>query len=521
MALVAIGLLLAAGQFVVIPMIIRQQLAAMLAGVGMEGTSYELHRASLWGTELRQISSGTADPMHIDRIEVGYSPVSLWHGRIKTIRIEGFRLVVAQYSGQLEAGPLRSMFSHLAAVPTSTTGTDWPLESIDLISSEMSFGPAEDRIVLPFDANLHRAADGGFSLKLIGSNAAKPIAISGTFDPRTRNGDISCDSTLDAGVMCGIARVVQPGLAVSGAGPLKATARFRFADGKGNIQTRLASTNMSIGIGGTNVEGIQAVLNMTGNVAAEALSNLKLTIEQAKFNSAEYELSCDGISGSLVLLDLSRPDDRQRVAVKRLNIGNSELTDGEVVFQLEDWRSLLIQQTSWKWLGGTVSSGDIRISPPSRKIALTLAVQAIDLHSLLDLLASGRATGEGRVSGAIPMTIDWPRVAFGHGELQAVPGGQLSITDAAVLEQTLDQTIAVTGQDRGMKQNIVEALNEFQYSVLTADLNGENGLTAKVRIAGQGKQGLKQPLDLELRISGLDNLLNGYLGIRQKIQSGN
>ena len=71
---------------------------------------------------------------------------------------------------------------------------------------------------------------------------------------------------------------------------------------------------------------------------------------------------------------------------------------------------------------------------------------------------------------------------------------------------------AASGQ---IKKNIVEALRDFQYDKLSARLATENGgLVGHVRMAGRGKQGSKQALAYDLNVTGLDDALRAYLGIR-------
>src|SRR5205823_12325085 len=53
-------------------------------------------------------------------------------------------------------------------------------------------------------------------------------------------------------------------------------------------------------------------------------------------------------------------------------------------------------------------------------VKLTLHAQSVDLKQLLDLLAKDKASGEGKLSGDIPVTIENGKLEFGNAQITAL-----------------------------------------------------------------------------------------------------
>jgi len=145
-------------------------------------------------------------------------------------------------------------------------------------------------------------------------------------------------------------------------------------------------------------------------------------------------------------------------------------------------------------------------------------IARVDLRRLLLLFAPTKAGGEGKITGHLPVIVDWPAVHFGDGSLQAAPGGLLEIKDIGAAAAALDQT----GQSGSteVKRRVLEALGDFQFDVLHAALgNDSQGLAADLHLTGKGRTGPRTPLDIQMRIHGLDDLLKLYLGYISRTSS--
>jgi hypothetical protein len=140
-------------------------------------------------------------------------------------------------------------------------------------------------------------------------------------------------------------------------------------------------------------------------------------------------------------------------------------------------------------------------------------------------LAERKASGEGKLSGQLPVTIDGTKVSFGNGVISALSGGTVQIKDAATIAPAAaaaQQAAPVGVSQEQLKRDIIEALSDFQYDRLTGRLvNEPDGLSAFIRLSGQGRTGAQQALDYELRVHGIDALLRPYLGYRKAMSSQN
>jgi hypothetical protein len=150
---------------------------------------------------------------------------------------------------------------------------------------------------------------------------------------------------------------------------------------------------------------------------------------------------------------------------------------------------------------------------------MTLQLRDVELKALLELLAKDKASGEGKLSGVLPVTIDGSKVDFGDGRITALSGGSLQIKDAAAVIPTAE-AVASTAKDptsgEEIKRNIIEALSDFVFEQLSAQLANEDGkLVGYVRIAGHGRTGAKQALDYKLNLRGMDELLRAYVGVNK------
>jgi hypothetical protein len=104
--------------------------------------------------------------------------------------------------------------------------------------------------------------------------------------------------------------------------------------------------------------------------------------------------------------------------------------------------------------------------------------------------------------------------------LFAEGGGSLRIIETTAIDAAVGQSIQA-GAGEQVRQGVVEALKDFQYDALRAQLvAASDESTAIVKISGRGRTGKRQPIELDLRVRGLDKLLNAYLGIQHKMTGG-
>jgi hypothetical protein len=166
-----------------------------------------------------------------------------------------------------------------------------------------------------------------------------------------------------------------------------------------------------------------------------------------------------------------------------------------------------------------------RIDPEAPVVDIQLFVEDLALEYWLELLAPEDATGDGRLSGRIPVRITTePRlgVKVGAGFLQAESGGHLRIRDADLIREVLTQNSEEFSDETDYSQMVLDritgALQDFEYSKLRFDiLQQGGGLTLRVTAAGKGRK-VNQELFLTVNLNGFDKLIDPALAMELGIE---
>ncbi len=148
------------------------------------------------------------------------------------------------------------------------------------------------------------------------------------------------------------------------------------------------------------------------------------------------------------------------------------------------WEKLLNGKLALSNLECQVAQGTISTPAQSFDLMrstqhLLLNVNKINLTNLLQQYPTSELSGSGLISGSIPLEINKNGVRIEKGFIAAeVPGGKLKYTSAKAVQLAKSQP--------SMKL-LTEALNDFQYSVLSSDVNfNESGkLMLSVRLEGK------------------------------------
>lgn len=522
-----------------LPIIVRRQISSALAAAGVKAASFDLARTTLWQTELNEVSLGDVDPVRARRLTVDYSPQSLLRRHVKSVRIDGLALTVRRRGGRIEVGPLRDVITATtpSAGPADGDGAGaWPIESIRVTDGRIDIGEGEDTVTLPFEASLTQMTDDRLHVRAKSDDPGRAFALDGSWNPSRRGGSLELAAEgLSAAAVAAVVSTLVPGVQLAADGAASVTARATYsavAGGTAEATLRTSNVRVSRTPGDANLEEVNAVLRAAAGIAPAAsnagglVRDVVVTIEDAEFRSGRYDLAVTGLNGRLEIADPAAPDPAvpQRLRVWRVMVGETELADGAVEFALDGWRAVQVNQTAWRWLGGTVGSDDINVEAQTGRIRMAVAVDRVDLRQLLEFLAKDKATGDGEVSGRVNVAIDWPRIRLGEGELRAEPGGSLSVLDTTAIDHAVAQSGAIGGGGGGGEQvqrDVVEAITDFQYDVLRARLQrdpaGDGRMVARIKIAGRGRAGRRQPLELDLNVRGLEDLLNAYLGLQRRL----
>jgi hypothetical protein len=285
---------------------------------------------------------------------------------------------------------------------------------------------------------------------------------------------------------------------------------------------RLLGLEPGAEVGGT--WSLQADLTLAGE-DLESLVRVELT--EGSLDLPGQELEAEHISGAMTFDRLSPLSTRggERLTIGAGRLGRVEFREAAITFSVEGPDTLLVEQAQWL-MGDTtrVSAAAFRVNLGDPVLATTLYVERVGLGYWLPLLTDGRATGDGLLYGRLPVSFR-PRVdqqvALGEGFLYAGPDqGWIATEDAerlgALLERS-DPRFRTDESMRAVKQQLIEALRDYEFDILRFDLVPEqDGLTLRAFTSGRGRQG-GQPQEIggvTVNIHAFDVALSRLLSLQ-------
>ena len=489
----ALALILFA-HFVIVPWLLRDRVFKSLRDAGIRDVEFTVSRATLWGAELRNLKSSTATAA---RVRVDYSPLDLWNGKIDTLRIESLRYAI-------EPSPKATTQKSKSV----TSQVDIPISKIELVNARI-----DD---IPLNATIEKQPTGYHAEITAGESAA--LSIDATVGKTLRDGKVRANAQAMTGdLLHRLLRLFPGDVSITVNGKLNGNVNAEWNAEATRVIGKLELTDGN--------QASENKLNIWAGVySGEARfgpatrPSMALSVEGADL--ATPDLVALGVTGTISFVDLDPPitPGPQKLSAAKLKLGEMELTDGQIEFEVQPTGDILVNETRWDWLGGELFASEFAI-PSKGALTMNVNLRAVQLAQVLELLAKEKASGDGQISGELPVTIDGGKVTFGDGKMTSIAGGTVQIKDAATLAPAGEAAQAVTAagaSQEQIKKNIIEALKDFQYDRLTGRLvNGPNGLSAFVRLSGHGRTGAQQALDYELRVHGIDAVLRSYTGFRQ------
>lgn len=514
-----------------------------LAGIELKEVAGELLAAidgsgDHWTATLRQgalsiatITSDAEQPWETAGVEMALradAPIhALFDAKDGTITTRGGISTnnAVSFSGPNVAGsvgPLR-----VAADATWQAETGLALESrLTMTDGTLHFAESNTRLIgididLPIRWNRSAASgseSGAFSVaRLVSSQATLP-GLAGTVEIEDGMGVVRAMWPLVDGVT----------LNLSGRGGLGASgfeAELTTTIPPSTIGDRSAIAAMVPVLGDLQIGGnvrLDGELRINGG---ELDGAFRAELRDMSLESQSGNYAAGGLSSTITIDSIAplQSPVNQRVTIKRANIGSIDFSDAVVTFAVEDIDSILVSDAQWD-MGpkGRFRATAFRLNPQRPEIHTELYGENMSLAEWLPLVSDGRARGEGRLYGHVPFAAriraEGVELAFGNGYLFAEPGGgYLEVDDAMALEELLESQDPRFRTDETLsrvKRNIVDALRDFEYSMLRVDLVKEReGVTASIATSGKGRRG-NPPQEigsLNVNIRGFDQLLNDLI----------
>jgi hypothetical protein len=347
------------------------------------------------------------------------------------------------------------------------------------------------------------------------------FTISGTIDPAGGAIDLTASGEQIRGELLGqlLEGLAQRDIPLKGT--LDAELHFHWDNGSGTLTATIKPEDLAY----ANLGSASGVLKVETTLGGPASPRAKLTISDAQVQAAE--IKADGVNASITFSSLSplATPPAQLLTVDKVTIGQLEMNNGSIQFDMQSPQDVRVEATRWQVLGGALSASPFAFNPTQPNLQLTLRGDQINIKALLDLFGQGKVSGSGLLSGEIPLTITPDGVTLGQGTLFATQDGQLVVKDLSALAATLGGQSAGASKNPSsaeqVRQNIMEALSDFQYDDLRANLQpDENGKPmAVIHLAGHGTTGAKQAIELDLRIRGIEDIARVVLNIRARMNA--
>ncbi len=203
---------------------------------------------------------------------------------------------------------------------------------------------------------------------------------------------------------------------------------------------------------------------------SQLIASSRVKISNGNIEDKEKKLSIEGVEFDFELEDLlklkSKPS--QKLTFKKCTMQDFVIENGDFSFQSESLDSFLIEKSQFGWCSGTVAVNAFRVIPSHpEEIDIILYCDRLKVAEFLNQFKIGNASGDGRVSGKIPVVYNKKKLNIDDGFLYSTPGldGNIALTDF----------MGPLSQMGGVLQlEIAEAaLEDFNYKWLRIKLNSE------------------------------------------------
>lgn len=262
----------------------------------------------------------------------------------------------------------------------------------------------------------------------------------------------------------------------------------------------------------------------------KGISKSNAVISTKDFSFAYGSTQVKGLNIKLSLNNLLpiRSEPKQNISIQALDFG-IPIQDLLVSYQINTRGipQVLLDQVHFLILGGEVTINPVVISldPNAEASEIEAYLNNIDLNTFFKWIEMDGLTGDGQLSGKIPLTLGHDRIAITNGYLAAKAPGTLSLQSEKTKELLVNQ-----GEEVDLLLQVIE---DFHFKELTLNLNKSDAHDLNVKLSLLGNNpNVKNGQDFRLNIqleSKIDKLLHAIQKglvfsnemLRDSLQMGN
>jgi hypothetical protein len=237
-------------------------------------------------------------------------------------------------------------------------------------------------------------------------------------------------------------------------------------------------------------------------IAKEGMSaTAESSLSSGKLLHRENKIAIEDIGMELLISDLFtlRSAPAQILRFGRASIGGLTFENGEIVFQIESARSLLIEKSRFNWCDGKVDAPAVRLRPGVEDYSLILYCDRLNLAKVLEQFGAASVEANGQLNGRIPLKYKNGQLSFQDGFLYTTPGesGKIRMTDTEILTAGIPPDTPQYVQMELARK----ALEDYDYSWAKLNLTTE-GEDLLLKMQLDGKPGKPLPFVYRKDIGG-------------------
>ncbi|MCK5419135.1 MAG: YdbH domain-containing protein, partial [Desulfobacterales bacterium] len=199
----------------------------------------------------------------------------------------------------------------------------------------------------------------------------------------------------------------------------------------------------------------------------------KSSLSNGKLRHRKNKITVEGIQMNLWIPDLikMRSAPGQKLKFARASIGDMNIENGDIDFQIESARSVLIEKSHFNWCEGKVDAPAIRFKSGTEDYSLILYCDRLNLAKVLEQFGAASVEAEGELNGRIPLRYKNGQLSFQDGFLFTTPGepGKIRMTDTEILTAGIPQDTPQYVQMELARK----ALEDYDYSWAKLNLTTE------------------------------------------------
>ena len=254
-------------------------------------------------------------------------------------------------------------------------------------------------------------------------------------------------------------------------------------------------------------------IDLSGTVVVadnKVTPDLRVSLAEGSFSDPQAKLTVNGLAASTAITGFTpfSTAGTKQVAFRSAIIGSLAFGDGTARVTARFPVGVDITEASIAWCGGRIKIPELAVDLQHNQASGTIELARIEIGALLRATIPKQLSGEGLISGTLPLTLTWPDYifSFGRGSLQADPAtGWLHLKDRTALISAIATGFAV------VDTQIVDTVADLVFDSLRVDFVPETPLTsvAKIHVSGHGRSG-EPPLavgGLDVNIRGLERAL--------------